>query len=285
MKIGLLISGGLGLASLKEVSTNNNPVFVLTNKNSVEITEYCRKFNIPFFIDNPRNGATKKFLEDKHVDLILSINYLFLIEEDIINFPSSYCINIHGSLLPKYRGRTPHVWSIINNETYTGVTAHIINENCDTGPIVKQEKIKITEFDTGATLLGKFSPVYMRMISELLYEAEEGLIVAKEQDETKATYFNKRTPDDGKINWSWHKERIRNWIRAQAYPYPGAFSVVNNQRVIIDEIMYTEMGFNQDIPNGKVINTNPVLVKTANGVVELTKIRKGRELIQKGILL
>ena len=210
---------------------------------------------------------------------------MFLIEEDIINFPSSYCINIHGSLLPKYRGRTPHVWSIINNETYTGVTAHIINENCDTGPIVKQEKIKITEFDTGATLLGKFSPVYMRMISELLYEAEEGLIVAKEQDETKATYFNKRTPDDGKINWSWHKERIRNWIRAQAYPYPGAFSVVNNQRVIIDEIMYTEMGFNQDIPNGKVINTNPVLVKTANGVVELTKIRKGRELIQKGILL
>ena len=285
MKVGLLISGGLGLEALKLVSSVNTPVFVLTNKTSTGIIEYCSETNIPNFVGNPRNGAAMQFLKDKHVDVILSINYLFLIEKDIVEFPSKYCINIHGSLLPKYRGRTPHVWSIINNEKYTGVTAHLIDENCDTGAIVKQEKIEISEFDTGASLLEKYTPVYLKMITELLREVQEDNIIASVQDESKATYFNKRTPDDGAINWDWQKERIRNWVRAQAHPYPGAFTVLKDQRVIIDEVVYSDKGFKQDLPNGLVIGINPVLVKTQNGVVELTRIREGKELIEKGMVL
>lgn len=285
MKVGLLISGGLGLEALKLVSSVNTPVFVLTNKTSTGIIDYCGDRNIPHFVGNPRKGAAMQFLKDKLVDVILSINYLFLIEKDIVDFPSKYCINIHGSLLPKYRGRTPHVWSIINNEKYTGVTAHFIDENCDTGAIVKQEKIEISEFDTGASLLEKYTPVYLKMIDELLREVQEDKIIASFQDESKATYFNKRTPDDGAINWDWQKERIRNWVRAQAHPYPGAFTVLKNQRVIIDEVVYSDKGFKQDLPNGLVIEINPVLVKTQNGVVELTGIREGKELIEKGMVL
>lgn len=285
MKVGLLISGGLGLEALKLVSSDNTPVFVLTNKTSTGIIEYCSEMNIPNFVGNPRKGAAMQFLKDKHVDVILSINYLFLIEKDIVEFPSKYCINIHGSLLPKYRGRTPHVWSIINNEKYTGVTAHLIDENCDTGAIVKQEKIEISEFDTGASLLEKYTPVYLKMITELLREVQEDNIIASVQDESKATYFNKRTPDDGTINWDWQKERIRNWVRAQAHPYPGAFTVLKDQRVIIDEVVYSDKGFKQDLPNGLVIGINPVFVKTQNGVVELTRIREGKELIEKGMVL
>ena len=277
MNIGLLISGGLGLEALKLVSSIKTPVFVLTNKTSAGIIDYCGDANIPNFVGNPRNGAAMQFLNNKQVDLILSINYLFLIEKDIVEFPSKYCINIHGSLLPKYRGRTPHVWSIINNEKYTGVTAHFIDENCDTGAIVKQEKIEIKELDTGASLLEKYTPVYLKMITDLLKEVQEDNIVTTVQDESKATYFNKRTPDDGAINWDWQKERIRNWVRAQAYPYPGAFSVLNDQRVIIDEVVYSDMGYKQDLPNGLVLGISPVLVKTQNGVVELIKIREGKE--------
>lgn len=285
MKLGLLISGGLGLEALKLVSSVKTPVFVLTNKTSTGIIDYCVEKNISNFVGNPRNGAAMQFLEDKHVDVILSINYLFLIEKDIVDFPSKYCINIHGSLLPKYRGRTPHVWSIINNEKYTGVTAHFIDEKCDTGAIVKQEIIEISEFDTGASLLEKYTPVYLKMITELLREVQEDKIIASAQDESKATYFNKRTPDDGAINWDWQKERIRNWVRAQAHPYPGAFTVLKDQRVIIDEVVYSDNGFKQDLPNGLVIGIDPVLVKTQNGVVELKKIREGKELIEKGIVL
>ena len=285
MKIGLLVSGGLGLEALKLVSIHSRPVFVLTNKNSKGIIEYCEKMNIPAFIGNPRNGATSKFLLDKQVELIFSINYLFLIEKDIVDFPSKYCINIHGSLLPKYRGRTPHVWSIINNEVHTGVTAHSIDENCDTGAILKQERIEINSDDTGATLIEKYTPVYLKMITDLLQEVESDTITAIDQDETKASYFNKRTPDDGKIDWNWQKERIRNWVRAQAFPYPGAFTILNNQRLIIDKIIYSDTGFKQDLPNGMIIETNPFLVKTQNGVIELVKIREGKGLLKKGMVL
>lgn len=285
MKIGLLVSGDLGLEALKFVSINIRPAFVFTNKNSTGIIEYCEKMNIPAFIGNPRNGETSEFLLDKQVELIFSINYLFLIDKNIIDFPSKYCINIHGSLLPKYRGRTPHVWSIINNEMYTGVTAHFIDENCDTGAIVKQERIEISSNDTGATLLEKYTPVYLKMITDLLREVEADTILAIDQDETKASYFKKRTPDDGKIDWSWQKERIRNWVRAQAFPYPGAFTVSNNQRIIIDKIIYSDAGFKQDLPNGMIIETNPFLVKTQNGVIELVKIREGKELLKKGMVL
>ena len=285
MSIGLLVSGELGLEALKLVTKHNKPVFVFTNKTSKAIVDYCLVKNIPVFIGNPRNRTTSKFLVDKKVDIIFSINYLFLIERDILDFPLKYCINIHGSLLPKYRGRTPHVWSIINNEKQTGVTAHIIDENCDTGAIVKQEIIDISADDTGATLLEKYIPVYLKMITDLLQEIEADEIIASDQDETKATYFNKRTADDGEIDWNWQKERIKNWVRAQAFPYPGAFTVVNNQRVIIDKIMYSKAGFKQNFPNGMIIETNPVLVKTQNGVVELTDIREGRDLIEKGMFL
>ena len=237
MKLGLLVSGGLGMEALKMIMSQLHPVFVFTNKTSTNIIEFCAKNNVQIFIGNPRNSSASEFLVDKHVELILSINYLFLIEKDIVNFPSKYCINIHGSLLPKYRGRTPHVWSIINNEKYTGVTAHLIDENCDTGAIVKQEKIEISYNDTGASLLEKYSRVYLKMLTYLLNEVESDNLTAESQDESKATYFHKRTPDDGEINWGWQKERIRNWVRAQAFPYPGAFTVVNNQRVIIDELV------------------------------------------------
>lgn len=285
MRIGLLVSGGLGLEALKLVTSLNKPVFVFTNKTSTAIIEHCIVTNIPVFIGNPRNRKTSKFLVDKQVDIIISINYMFLIELDILDFPLKYCINIHGSLLPKYRGRTPHVWSIINNEKQTGVTAHIIDKNCDTGAIVKQERIEISTDDTGATLLEKYTPVYLKMITDLLQEVEADEIIAIDQNETKATYFNKRTPDDGEIDWNWQKERIRNWVRAQANPYPGAFTLVNNQRVIIDKITYSEAGFKQDLPNGMIIETNPFLVKTQNGVVELTNIREGKDLIKKGMVL
>lgn len=285
MELGLLISGNLGLEALKLVTSKFNPVFVFTNKTSIDIIEFCNVKNIPIFIGNPRKGRTVEFLSDKKVELILSINYLFLIEKDIVEFPSKYCINIHGSLLPRYRGRTPHVWSIINNEKYTGVTAHIIDENCDTGPIIKQEKIEITFEDTGSKLLDKYTPVYLKMIVELLEDINEDKLILVEQDETKASYFNKRTPDDGEINWHWQKERIRNWVRAQSFPYPGAYTKINGKRVIIDELEYSEVGFKQDTPNGMVINKNPVFVKTQNGVVELKKIREGKEELKKGIIL
>jgi methionyl-tRNA formyltransferase len=236
-------------------------------------------------LGNPRNGRFKQFIGEDKLDVFLSVNYLFLLDKEIIN-SASFAINIHGSLLPKYRGRTPHVWAIINNEKITGVTAHFIDEGCDTGDIIVQKKIKILPAHTGAKVLAEFEKIYPLLTSEVIDQIMSGTISSKVQDNSKATYFGKRTPDDGEIDWSWQKERIRNWVRAQAYPYPGAFTYCDNKRVIIDKIIFSNHGFSFEQPNGLVLSEkNGFIVKTPNGAVKLYSIRMNSDKIKRGLIL
>ncbi len=281
MRIGVLASGNLGLHCLKECSFLQ-PSFIATDKNSEGIIEYAKSNNIPFFVGNPRNKKLSGFIGSNKLDVLFSINYLFLIEEDLI-IATRFPINFHGSLLPKYRGRTPHVWAIINNEEITGITAHIIDQNCDTGDIILQKIIKIEANDSGADILHKFQEIYPILIKEVLELIKKDVIIPKIQDSRYASFFGKRTPDDGLIIWSWQKERIRNWIRAQRLPYPGAYTFLENEKVIIDEIKYTNFGFDYKMPNGLIIQDKPaILVKTPNGVIELTDIRSNKHLCKQG---
>ncbi len=270
---GILVSGNLGLKCLDFVSNFSDVCFVLTDKRSVEIIKYCINTNILYFIGNPRNGNGYDFIKEFSVDVILSINYLFIIDSCLINFPRKYAINFHGSLLPKYRGRTPHVWSIINNEKETGITAHIITEECDKGDIIYQEKIQILPDTTGGNLLEQFINLYPLIIEKVINMIENNHVVLVEQDETKATWFGKRTPEDGEINWNWQKERIYNWVRAQSRPYPGAFTFYNNIKIIVHKIEYSEIGYDFRQENGTILlgGSQPI-IKTPNGAVKLVTI-------------
>jgi len=275
LKIGILTSGYLGVYILGEILSNFDVKFVLTDSNSHSILSLCEDNKIPYFKGNPRNGVGYDFIEKIEVDIIASINYLFLIEKDIIQHSKQLTFNIHGSLLPKYRGRSPHVWAIINNEKVTGITAHVIDEGCDTGDIISQIKIPISEIETGAELLNKFKIEYYNLILGVFKKLNSGKLELIKQDEQLSTYFGKRTPEDGRINWNWQKHRISNWIRAQAYPYPGAFSYVNNQKLIIDKVDDCSYGFRFDIENGTVLALIPnIVVKTPNGALEIKKSRQ-----------
>lgn len=277
MKLGVLCSGNLGFQILMNLNSKYSISLVFTDSNSQKIIEFCNDHALPVFKGNPRNGNCQAFLEDKECDVILSINYLFLIDKDIINFPKKYAINVHGSLLPKYRGRTPHVWAIINNETKTGITAHLIDSGCDTGNIIEQIEVPIDSLDTGASVLEKFNHLYWPLIEKVLIKIEINQLTFTEQDDSKATFFGKRTPDDGQINWNWQKERINNWVRAQAHPYPGAFTYVNGNKLIIDRISYTDDGYDFQIANGTILSVNPLKVKTPNGVIQIDSYREALE--------
>src|SRR5690606_6239058 len=106
MKIGVLASGNLGFHSLTECEEIINPEFIATDINSESIIHYANKNNIPLFVGNPRNSELSKFIGKIEIDIIFSVNYLFLIERDLLAL-TRFAINFHGSLLPKYRGRTP----------------------------------------------------------------------------------------------------------------------------------------------------------------------------------
>lgn len=273
MKIAFLISGGLGFTVLNHFSKSCNISFVLTDKNSVDIIGLCETNQIDFFVGNPRKKNINSFIKNKDCDVIASVNYLFLIEKNIIDLAKGLCFNIHGSLLPKYRGRTPHVWSIINNELYTGITAHIIDEGCDTGAIIDQIRIPIEKFDTGATILNKYKNQYIPLIESVLHKFQNRSLTFTIQDETKATYFGKRTPDNGRINWEWQVERIFNWVRAQADPYPGAFTYYKNEKLIIDSVEKSELGFDSCLANGTILSTSPLIIKCSNSALEIKSIR------------
>ncbi|MDP4797625.1 MAG: methionyl-tRNA formyltransferase [Crocinitomicaceae bacterium] len=273
MKIGLLCSGNLGLTLLKHLNATYKVEFVMTDSKSDSIIAFSTFEKIPVFSGNPRNNSTSEFTKDKTIDVLISINYLFIIEKDLIDHPKMISFNIHGSLLPKYRGRTPHVWAIINNEKKTGITAHIIDEGCDTGEILEQITIPISDDDSGSSILEKFADLYVPLVDSVLTKIKGNSLKKIPQKNELATYFGKRTPDDGKINWNWQKERIRNWVRAQKSPYPGAFTFFNENKIIIDEIVYSDLGYSSELSNGTVISLLPLTVKTPNGAVEITQFR------------
>ena len=274
MVLGVLTSGNLGLNILIKIESRFMIGFVLTDSNSLKIIDLCKLKKIPYYIGNPRNNKAYEFIKNITVDIIASINYLFLINKDIINHSGKLTFNIHGSLLPKYRGRTPHVWAIINNEKETGITAHKIDEGCDTGDIIEQIIIPIDISDTGNDILKYYKKHYFKLLVDVVSKCENNTLQFKKQNEKFATYFGQRTPSDGKIEWGWQKERIKNWVRAQSNPYPGAFTFFENNKIIIDEVKFSEIGYYNEIDNGVVLANEPyIIVKTPNGPLELTKLR------------
>ena len=289
LSICLLASGGLGFQMLKFLCQSTyNVTSVFTDRNSKQIIEYCNGKGIPLFPNNPRNGKAKDFFRNISCDILLSINYLYIIESDLIGIPKKYAINIHGSLLPKYRGRTPHVWAIINGEFETGITAHLIDKDVDAGDIIRQLKVPIHRDDTGASILNKFGKLYPKFIEMVLSDVLSDNLSFTKQDNTIATYFGKRTPKDGRINWNWCKERIRNWIRAQAKPYPGAFTFYNNNKIIVHRAEFNNHGFQQSNKNGTILFTEPngLIIKTPNGALRISNIESHKFLdFKKGKVL
>lgn len=285
MKVSFLASGELGFITLKEIHPLVDLNFIATDSKSEHIIDYAHQNKIPVFVGNPRKGKLSAFSKDFKCEIALSVNYLFIIEKstvELFKFP----INFHGSLLPKYRGRTPHVWAIINNEKQTGITAHLIDENCDTGNIVLQKKVEIEDNDTGHSILDKFKAIYPSLVKEVIELLNTGALKTFVQDNSKATYFEKRTAEDGEIDWNWQKERIYNWVRAQANPYPGAFTFYNNKKIIIDRVSYSDWGFHQNIPNGYILETSPkIIIKTSNGAISLDNIRNEDITFRKGTIL
>ncbi|WP_294283386.1 methionyl-tRNA formyltransferase [uncultured Chryseobacterium sp.] len=285
MKYAFLCSGNLGFNILSELYNTLDIKFVFTDSKSLSIIDFCKKNDILFFKGNPRGDKAINFIEDNNlniykVDILISVNYLFIIQDNIINLASKVAFNVHGSLLPKYRGRTPHVWSIINNEKYTGITAHIIDSGCDTGDIIEQIKIPIESNDTGASLLERYNTLYLPLIKSVIGKIASKAFFLEKQDNKKATYFGKRVPEDGEINWEWQKERIYNWVRAQAYPYPGAFTYLKGKQLVIDEVQLSDFGFDYSYENGSILSTTPLIVKTPNGCLEITKFRGSIENIE-----
>jgi UDP-4-amino-4-deoxy-L-arabinose formyltransferase/UDP-glucuronic acid dehydrogenase (UDP-4-keto-hexauronic acid decarboxylating) len=191
---------------------------------------------------------------------------------ELLSIPPHGCINLHGSLLPAYRGRAPVNWAIINGEKETGITFHYMTEKVDAGPIISQERIKIESYEIGLSLTKKIASCGAELLAEIIAGLHQQNLSSTQQDESKATYFKKRTPSMGKIDWKWDGVKISNYVRALTRPFPGAFFVLNDKKCLIWK------GEERDYENGEFpgsiisINKDSLDVGTGSGCYRITQI-------------
>ncbi|MEK6678926.1 MAG: methionyl-tRNA formyltransferase [Nitrospirota bacterium] len=170
-----------------------------------------------------KDEAFLNALKEINPDIIVVAAYGKILPKDIIQLPRYGCINVHASLLPKYRGAAPINWAIINGEKETGITIMQMDEGLDTGGILLQKGIEITKEDTAETLTNKLSKIGAGLLIEGLNAIEKGEIKAIPQDNSKASYAPMLKKEDGQIDWTKGAEDIYNMVRGMD-PWPGAFT-------------------------------------------------------------
>src|ERR1700682_4218063 len=159
-------------------------------------------------------------------DFLFSFYYRSMLKRALLALPPKGALNIHGSLLPKYRGRVPGNWAIIHAETETGATLHYMIDKADSGDIVAQQAVPILPDDTGKEVFDKVIVAAELALSGALPALMAGNAPRIKQDASASTYYGGRKPEDGTIDWSKSAIAIHNLVRAVAPPYPGAFTTV-----------------------------------------------------------
>jgi UDP-4-amino-4-deoxy-L-arabinose formyltransferase/UDP-glucuronic acid dehydrogenase (UDP-4-keto-hexauronic acid decarboxylating) len=200
-------------------------------------------------------------------EIIFSFYYRDIIKKEIIDIPSTGCYNMHGSLLPRYRGRCPVNWVLINGEKETGITLHKMTPRPDDGDILGQEHIIIDNDDTAMTLHKKLAQASEELLKKLLPEIKENKINPVAQNKSEASYFGGRKPDDGKIDWNQSASDIHNLVRAVTRPYPGAFSFIGNTRCIFWAVKETE-ALKHAVP-GTILSRNPLTIACKDNALEV----------------
>jgi methionyl-tRNA formyltransferase len=258
------------------VSRGSRVLAVFTHRDNPEekiwfrsVAQLARQRGIP--VHTPDSVNTPEWiapLREMKPDIIFSFYYRNMICQEILEIPRLGAFNLHGSLLPKYRGRVPINWAVLNGETETGATLHHMVKRPDAGDIVDQEAVSIGPRDTAQDVFIKVIAAARLVLERSLDAIKQGRAPRLPQDESQASYFGGRKPDDGRIDWQADSQRIFNLIRAVTHPYPGAFTDVEGRRFFI---WWAEPRPDGAGRPGQVISVAPLRVAAGKGSLEITK--------------
>ncbi len=232
-RIAVFAYSGTGHACLDVLlKRGRRPVLVATHRDLPEearwfpsVAELARANGIePVFIDNPLDPAAVARVRIAAPDLLFSFYYRSLLPAEMLAIPRLGAFNVHGSLLPKFRGRAPVNWAVLKGESRTGATLHVMTERADRGAIVDREEVPIGPDDTAIEVQRRVTGAAAAVLERRLEELEAGAAKTTPQDETQATRFGRRRPEDGRIDWSRSAREVHDLVRAVTHPYPGAFT-------------------------------------------------------------
>lgn len=246
------------------------------------VPELARQYHLPLFQPKSlKEGWYERFLELKP-DLMLSFYYRNMISPKILALAPLGAFNMHGSLLPKYRGRTSIHWAILRGETQTGATLHHMVKEADAGDIVDQEAVPILFEDEALGVTYKVRDAAVRILNRQLPKLLSGTTQASPQDVTLATTFGGRRPEDGRIDWNQSALSTYNLVRALTRPFPGAFTDLDKKRLFIWKAkphLNTKIASNSALP-GTILRHSPLLFQTGEGVLEIIDATESAILVE-----
>ena len=247
---------------------------VITHKDNPEeeiwfrsVAKLAKQYDIP--VHTPESVNTPDWVERIRSwapDLIFSFYYRNMIHEEILKIPRLGAFNRHGSLLPKYRGRVPINWAILHGEQTTGVTLHHMVKRADAGDIVDQEAVPIGPDDTAQEVFNKCVTAARLVLLRQIEALTTGTAPRRAQDESQATYFGGRKPEDGQIDWTQSAKQIYDLIRAVTQPYPGAFTQVEGKKLFI---WWAKPHMESGGTPGQVTSDDPLIISTGSGSLEI----------------
>jgi len=185
------------------------------------VAELARSRNLELLVDPPIEHLTGRLGSP---DFIFSFYYRRMLPPELLAAARRGAFNMHGSLLPKYRGRAPVNWAVLKGETETGATLHEMIAKPDAGRIVDQEPVPIGPDETAAEVMAKVAAAAERVLKRSIGKLVAGTAQLKPQDLARGSYFGGRRPEDGRIDWARSALEVHNLVRAVAPPYPGAFT-------------------------------------------------------------
>lgn len=216
-------------------------------------------------------------------DVIFSFYYRHLLSDAILEQAPAGAFNLHGSLLPKYRGRAPLNWVLVNGESETGVTLHRMVNRADAGAIIGQQRVAISPDDTALTLHHKLCQTARQVLEQALPAIKRRETRDVLQNESDATYFGRRTPEDSFLTWNRPATTLHNMVRAVAAPWPGAFSYSGTQKFTIWSSRVRPQ--TQTAQPGTVISVAPLLIACSEGALEVMTGQAGNGITMQGAQL
>lgn len=233
------------------------------------VRELAERHAIPYITTNINEPENRAKLAALAPDFIFSFYYRNMIEPSVIELAARGALNLHGSFLPKYRGRVPVNWAVINGETETGATLHYMVAKPDAGDIVDQEKVRIEFTDTALDVFHKITAAAVAIIRRAWPLLAAGVAPRFTMDLKAGNYCGGRRAEDGRIDWTKSAVQIYNLVRGVTHPYPGAFSQLGGAKVIVWQAWPIE-GHGEP---GRIVSMTPLLIGTGNGLLEIRRLQ------------
>lgn len=236
-----------------------------------DFNRFSRERGIPLYFYK-KSSDLDEFIAKNKPELCIVVGWYWIIKRELLDKVPYGFVGLHASLLPKYRGGSPLVWAIINGETETGVSLFYFADGLDNGDIISQAGFEIEGGDTINEVSEKAIKCSITIFTEYYPKLLQGKAPRTPQNNQQASYCAQRIPEDGKINWNWPANRIYNFIRAQSYPYPGAFTILGGEKLtiwsasLLEEVYYGTPGQVTRIsPNGVTLvcgDNKTIILKT-----------------------